>query len=327
MGDVAAWAQAYADRGWSPVPLEPGQKWPALSGWQHLRLGNADLAGYFSGGQNIGLLLGETSGGLIDVDLDSPRARDLAAEYLPPTGLISGRRSSPRSHWWYKVTEPIETVQLRGLEVRSTGVQTVVPPSKHPSGEDYVWHAFDRPAELSANELIAAVYDLAQAALPKVWSSRPVVPVNKKTPDPMPPFLLGLKDLNHFLQRRIRAILDERGLRRPSIQGDWGSKALTAAAVVITRGFALDLEAALIFLRSWSDKYADPLWDDGEILRRIEYATDQGDMPWAYFLIHTDFPDSLSARAVELRRWASAQHQPPPATPPSPHRPVPVLAT
>jgi hypothetical protein len=320
------YAEQYLSRGWSPIPLEPGQKRPSLSGWQHLRLGMDDLAVHFSGSQNIGLLLGDPSGGLVDVDLDSPRARELAPEFLPATGLISGRRSSPRSHWWFRVTEPVDTIQLRGLEVRSTGVQTVVPPSRHPSGESYEWATFGQPAQLSADELIAAVYDLAQAAMPNVWTTRQTLPVKKRSHDPMPPFLLCLGDLNWHLQRRIRAILDERGQRRPSIEGAKGSHALTAAAVVITRGFALDLEAALIFLRSWSQKYADPPWDDDEILRRIEYATDNGVMPWCYFLVHTDYPDSLSARAVELRRWASAQHQPPPAKPPIPSRPVPALA-
>ncbi len=52
---------------------------------------------------NIGILTGEPSGGLVDVDCDAPEARAAAAELLPPTGMISGRLSSPASHYWYKV--------------------------------------------------------------------------------------------------------------------------------------------------------------------------------------------------------------------------------
>jgi hypothetical protein len=321
------YSRQYLDRGWSPIPLVPGKKNPALLGWQHLHLTAADLATHFSGNQNIGLLLGEPSGGLVDVDLDSPRAQGLAVGYLLPTGLVSGRKSNPRSHWWYRVTDPVDTIQLRGLELRSTGLQTVVPPSRHPSGELYEWAEFGKPAEVTGGELIDAFYDLAGAAVPKVWTARDPVPVRKKPAGPVPPFLLGLADLNRHLQRRIRAVMDERGQRRPSVQGEKGSHALTAAALVAVRGFALDLEAGLIFLRQWSNKYAVPPWDDDEILRRIEYVTDNGVMPWGWFLVHTDYPESLPERAVQLRRWANASLMPPPATPPSPHRPVPVFAT
>ncbi len=52
-----------------------------------------------------GVLLGEPSLRLIDVDLDHPLTLELAASYLPPTNSIFGRTSKPRSHWLYYSTE------------------------------------------------------------------------------------------------------------------------------------------------------------------------------------------------------------------------------
>ena len=56
---------------------------------------------HFNGTGNIGVLLGEPSGWLIDVDLDCDEAVALAPKFLPPTGATSGRPGKPASHWWY----------------------------------------------------------------------------------------------------------------------------------------------------------------------------------------------------------------------------------
>ena len=72
---ILATARAFLARGWAPIPVPYRSKRPILKGWQNLRPADADLAQHFNGGlQNIGVLLGEPSGGLVDVDLDSPEA-------------------------------------------------------------------------------------------------------------------------------------------------------------------------------------------------------------------------------------------------------------
>ena len=69
-------ARRYVARGWSPIPIPFREKGPGPKGWQHLRLGDERaLTAYFNGGpQNIGVVLGAPSGGLVDVDLDSAEA-------------------------------------------------------------------------------------------------------------------------------------------------------------------------------------------------------------------------------------------------------------
>lgn len=52
-------------------------------------------------------MLGTPSGGLVDVDLDSPEAVCLAPHVLPETGATFGRASKPRSHFLYIVPEAV----------------------------------------------------------------------------------------------------------------------------------------------------------------------------------------------------------------------------
>lgn len=136
-----------------------------------MRLGEGDLPAHFSNGQNIGLLLGEPSGGLIDVDVDAPQARAMAREFLPPTDRTSGRATAPESHYWYTINPAPKTQKFKAddgamlVEIRSTGCQTVVYPSIHPEGEQYRWEDEGEPATGSIDDLLRCVALLSIAAL------------------------------------------------------------------------------------------------------------------------------------------------------------------
>jgi len=63
-------ARRYLARGFAVVPIGSGQKGPKLKDWQKLRLTADVLPQYFDGHpQNIGVILGEASGNLADIDL------------------------------------------------------------------------------------------------------------------------------------------------------------------------------------------------------------------------------------------------------------------
>src|SRR5262249_44041317 len=119
---------------------------------------------------NIGLLLGKPSGWLLDVDFDCSETVALASEFLPPTGRISGRKGKPRSHFWY-ISQDAKSVKFQApdgqmlVELRSTGGQTVVPPSIHPSGEAVVWYEEGEPRKDDFESLRTLVSHLAAAAL------------------------------------------------------------------------------------------------------------------------------------------------------------------
>ena len=145
-------------RGWSPIPIPYCKKNPGRNGWQHLRITAADAASYFNGAlQNIGVLLGEASNGLADIDLDTPEAIAVAP-YLLPSTAIFGRASKRHSHYLYVApglaevvgkavlkfrdpTLPRESKPLLELRVGGEkGAQTVFPPSAHEdTGEPIAW--------------------------------------------------------------------------------------------------------------------------------------------------------------------------------------------
>jgi Bifunctional DNA primase/polymerase, N-terminal len=165
-------AREYLSRGWAPIPVPIRSKRPILMSWPSLRLTEEALVAHFDAGpSNIGLLLGEPSGGLIDIDLDAPEAVALASAFLPTTGMVHGRPSKRRSHYWFRTQPAPKTLKFADpdgtclAEIRSTGGQTVVPPSTHVGGEAITWDAEGDPTTVDADELRSRVGALAACAL------------------------------------------------------------------------------------------------------------------------------------------------------------------
>jgi len=99
---VLAAALRWCQRGAVPIPVRFREKVPVGEAWQKQRFTAADVPAVFNSTPlNIGILWGEPSGNLIDVDLDWPEACDVASSLLPATATY-GRASSRRSHWLYR---------------------------------------------------------------------------------------------------------------------------------------------------------------------------------------------------------------------------------
>ena len=164
-GVVNAAVDAYLN-GFTPLPVLAGAKRPSISTWQRVRwqeppteAGAEEVRRRFEeyaagGATNLGVSLGEPSGDLIDVDIDHPAATRLRHYFLPRTAARHGRATNPDSHYWYIAIEgtlpgtrrfkipdaddPARTTV--SVELRTTGAQTVVPPSIHPdTAEQYEW--------------------------------------------------------------------------------------------------------------------------------------------------------------------------------------------
>ena len=267
-------AQQYIERGFRPIPIPGGQKRPVVDGWQNLRIGLDDATRYFGRVGNIGLILGEPSAGLVDIDLDCEEACRLADQYLPATPAITGRLSAPGSHRWYisqdaktaKHTDPFDRSMI--VELRATGCQTVVGPSIHPSGERY--EVLDQqPATVSAPMLAACVEALAKAVVKQRHGERsPPGKAPAQTPTgPIygPPSQVDSSDV----ERRAVAYL---AALPPGISGQGGHAATYAAATALVHGFAMEPERALALLMQYFNPRCEPQWSERELRHKIEDA-------------------------------------------------------
>ena len=275
-GGLREVAQRYARRGWSVIPIPYRSKNPSRRGWQQLRLREAELHDHFDDRpQNIGVLLGEPSNWLVDIDLDHPRRAALADRYLPPTPAVFGRRGNPRSHRIYRVTGPVATKKHGSkstgmlVELRSTGTQTVFPPSTHESGEPITWEAEGaEPTEVAPDELLTAVAELANTVRVEL-GERQVRKTGvaaasydgRSAPAAAGP---GTPDA---VERCLRA------MRRVGIvdQNDGSLRLFTAACRCVEHG--LDEAQALDAIRRYARENPFPTqWTDAQITQRLRDA-------------------------------------------------------
>lgn len=161
--DFQTVATLYMEKGIAVLPLEAGDKKP-LNGykWGDKQLTKEELKN-IPPTSNIGMILGERSGGIVDFDFDRQEA-----QYLIPHIALKlkffGRTSSRYAHGMAMCKDAGQTIQyglskkegallgisegkLMILELRSSGSYTMIPPSIHPSGEPLCWHANDELPE------------------------------------------------------------------------------------------------------------------------------------------------------------------------------------
>ena len=162
-------AADYLARGWVPVPIPAYRKGPRFYGWQNYAPSRDDIRRDFSPDMNVGVLLGEPSGWLVDIDLDCEEAVAVAAVLFRSISSRFGRDGNPASHY-LMVCEGAETIKYMSdrkplLELRSTGCQTVMPGSVHPSGESVRWEIEEDPVIMERAELEAICGTIAASVL------------------------------------------------------------------------------------------------------------------------------------------------------------------
>jgi putative DNA primase/helicase len=272
---------AYFSRGYSVIPVPYRQKNPARAGWQNLRITPENAAEYFKAEPvNFGLLTGEPSGWIVDVDLDHELAIQMAAEHLPATPAVFGRPSRPRSHRLYRSTGPINSMQIRSItqgmvvELRAANMQTIIPPSVHVSGELIEWEeGGEEPAFVNPQELVEAVRRLGNAV--KVQLGEPAGGNPPRMAQPCTSANLAAGEVSRrqtpspgdAVERCLRAM--ER-IRRID-QKDGSLRLLMAARCTVEH----DLEdaTALIVIRRYEQARPFPRqWSDAEVLQRVHDA-------------------------------------------------------
>ena len=154
----------YIDHGFAPIPIGYKSKQPVNKGWPELRISHNDIGAYFNEQPiNIGILTGQPSQGLADIDIDDTAALRFAPWFLPETKCVFGRASKPKSHWVYRVPKPKAHEQFKAegmiLEIRGNNRCTVFPGSVHETGEPI---EFENPE----NATQSATFTSTSPALP-----------------------------------------------------------------------------------------------------------------------------------------------------------------
>lgn len=261
-------ARAYLRRGWSVIPVPHQSKAPTVKGWQRLRISEPELPTHFNGQpMNVGILLGEPSAWLVDVDLDHDQAVALAHDYLPPTDARFGRDGKPDSHWLYRVRAPIETAkhQTEGrvmlVELRATGCQTIAPGSTHTSGEGIRWDAEGEPAEVDADELAEAVAQLARDTADTIGEPLKVKPARKAQ---------QTATTTGNVERAWRYIV-----KTPDAISEQGGHDATFRAACECFRFGLDDAQAWQVLQRFNAEKCEPAWSDGELRHKLDDARER----------------------------------------------------
>lgn len=111
------------------------------------------LSEWIGDGGNVGRALNDD---LVAIDIDTPALADAADDRLPATFAV---RTGNGEHRYYRCSEWTTNCELTsGGSIRSDRYLVVVPPSTHPSGQQYeVLH--DRPVASSSEDALASLAD------------------------------------------------------------------------------------------------------------------------------------------------------------------------
>ncbi|SFZ82902.1 Bifunctional DNA primase/polymerase, N-terminal [Devosia enhydra] len=176
------WAMRH---GFKPVALHAASKSAISGGFEKPDYLPPGEDFWRKGDFGIGMALGPSHGGLIDVDLDTNSAVFFAEKFFPPTDAVFGRNGKPRSHRLYRVPTDIVFRHLKALdpirdetviELRGDGHQTVFPGSIHEgTGEVIAWSEGGQPevAPDQVDRLVKAFRMTVVAALisEHLWGS------------------------------------------------------------------------------------------------------------------------------------------------------------
>jgi|GEM_PF-5992002 len=128
-------AQEYFDKGLIPVPLFPSKKNPMISDWQKPELYNDSFSEKFPNA-NIGLLLQDII--VVDIDTTDKSLQKEIYDQLPPVFVGKIGNKDKGINFFFKSSGEVSQT-FKAVEILAVGKQTVLPPSIHPNGYEYIW--------------------------------------------------------------------------------------------------------------------------------------------------------------------------------------------
>lgn len=169
------YAKSYAAKGWAVFPIIPRDKKPATQdGFKSATTDIQQIDKWWkeNPNYNIGIATGETSNGLIVIDLDEDTEKGkhgIAAfdkwqqehGQVPDTATVKTGRGG-RHYYFYNHDGLRNKADLMGcIDIRANGGYIIAPPSVHPNGNHYSW--LQSPDYHSVKDLTPQLLDFAKA--------------------------------------------------------------------------------------------------------------------------------------------------------------------
>ena len=138
-------ALAYADYGFSVIPIRPDKK-PFIpwADFQKRRATSEEIRQWWAKwpAANVGIVTGEISG-LLVVDCDNEEAYQEIQKFLPE-GFLTAIAKTPRGYHLYFIYPAGQQFSnaagiMPGVDVRASGGYIIVPPSVNAEGKAYAW--------------------------------------------------------------------------------------------------------------------------------------------------------------------------------------------
>ena len=255
-------ALRYAAKGWRVLPIRPGAKRPATAHGVHDATNDPRAVKAIWGGTvelGVGIACGYPGPMVLDVD---PRnGGDETLDTLtrtmgPIPATLAVATGGGGAHYYLRAPEgyPCAAGKLgAGLDWKGLGGYVVAPPSGHPSGGAYRW-ATPR----------GTPWALVPAWLVQLTTRAPL-------PEPAP-----ARPVTEGRDARLSRAAAYLAAMPPSVAGQNGHGALFAAAVALTRRFALDAaDAEQLLLVAFNPRCAPP-WSVKDVRRKVREAASKG---------------------------------------------------
>ncbi|WP_054008831.1 bifunctional DNA primase/polymerase [Cypionkella psychrotolerans] len=155
------------DQGYEPLPILPGQKRPAITGWTSIRIDEAQVEAWCRdfGHCSVGLRTGHLVGVDIDI-LDADLAHQAAAivnARLGPALLRVGRW--PKRLLLYRTETPFAKFKVGKVEVLAQGQQFVAFGIHPDTGRPYDWPMGESPLDVALHALPSVNEAMVEALL------------------------------------------------------------------------------------------------------------------------------------------------------------------
>lgn len=192
-GPFAEFHDRLVELGYSPIPIIPGTKRPAIGQWStacHEPFDEETREKFACSREpfGLGIALGFNDVVGLDLDVEDQDIVNALGSKLPTTPMK--KRGAKGATGFFRLPNPVSR-RFRDrngrmlIEVLGPGCQTVLPPTQHPSGRSYEWIGQSSLLEVRADELPYLPGDIFTRIESALRSWLPVSPAPNAAAAPM----------------------------------------------------------------------------------------------------------------------------------------------